>query len=345
MNPVDDHRSLRPLVRNLQRHVDAFAEATGDREAAVAWVYTTVLVAWAEDHRLVDPWLRADAETRRKEFLALPGMTMSAWVARAVASLCAHPGTWSLLDPRHNPLRRSAPPDRVFCDLADWWAEAPSLAYEHDGPGPASITGWIPGDLLQAVSDERRKGNALAQTPWWVADLILDRTLIPAAGAHRGDPVLKMIDPACGTGHFLVRGIDYLWELYTTGGLAPRQAKGGTRVTGWTPVGPAEAIRRIIAGVDGCEIDPLTAAVARLRVVATIGDLMYRAGLIERLRLDAIPPFRPQIVVGDSLLAGKATAAEYARLHPRLAGIVNLGTSDSAGPVERVQLDLLGEVL
>lgn len=342
-NPVDDSSVTKPLIRALRGHVDAFAEAMADksigsvhtavqdaRPAAVAWVYTTVLVAWAEDHELVDPWLRADAEIRRKEFLDVPGMTMSAWVARAIASLCVHPATACLLDPRYNPLRSGGtPPEQVIRDLADWWAgDAPSLAYDHDGPGPASITGWLPGILLQDLSDERRKGFALAQTPWWIADGILDLTLLPAAAEFR-DETLKTIDPCCGTGHFLIRKIAYLWELYTTGSLKPGQMR-VQAVTGWTPVGPSEAIRRILAGVDGCEIDPLTAAVARLRVVVAVGELMHRSGLIDGpLRLDTIPHgVRPRIVVGDSLMAGKVTASEYADAHPKLAEIVNLGTPD-----------------
>ncbi|MDB4873222.1 MAG: hypothetical protein JWL97_4226 [Gemmatimonadales bacterium] len=343
MNLVDDSNFTRPLIKSLQGHVDAFAESmVGDhsgygttaalaaaRPAAVAWVYTTVLVAWAEDHELIDPWLRADAEPRRKEFLDLPGMTMSAWVARAIASLCVHPATACLLDPRYNPLRQDRPAEAAIRALVEWWsADAPSLAYEVE-KGPSSLSGWLPGDLLQHVSVERRKSFALAQTPWWVADFILDLTLVPAAQVFR-DEVLRTIDPCAGTGHFLIRKIDYLWELYTTGTLKPRQVEGGQAVTGWAPVSAAEAIRRIVAGVDGCEIDPLTAAVARLRFVVAIGELMHRSGLTAGpLRLDTIPhTVRPRIAVGDSLLANRISAQEYAKVHPRLAEIDNLGIAN-----------------
>lgn len=344
MNLVDDSAFTRPLIKALLRHVDAFAESmtldhaghgrtaalAAARPAAVAWVYTTVLVAWAEDHELIDPWLRADAEPRRKEFLDIPGMTMSAWVARAIASLCVHPATACLLDPRYNPLRQARPTDSVIRDLVEWWStEAPSMAYEVDA-GPSSLSGWLPGDLLQHVSVERRKRFALAQTPWWVADFIIDLTLVPAAETFR-DELLRTIDPCAGTGHFLIRKIDYLWELYTTGTLRPRQVQGGQAVTGWTRVGAEEAIRRIVAGVDGCEIDPLTAAVARLRFVVAIGELMHRSGLLPGpLRLDTIPhTIRPRIAVGDSLLANRISATEYAKVHPRLAEIDNLGIPDT----------------
>jgi hypothetical protein len=121
-----------------------------------------------------------------------------------------------------------------------------------------------------------------------------------------------------------------LWELYTTGSLAARSLKHRPPVTGWTPRPAREAVRSILAGVDGCDRDPLTVAVARLRCTVAIGELLVRAGLLPApLRLAAIPAsVRPRIVVGDALLAGKVTAQEYARIHPRLAQIVNLGTSD-----------------
>jgi len=337
VNPVDDSSFTKALVKQLRGHVDAFAQPMADgtshedlrraRPAAVAWVYTSVLVAWAEDHGLIDPWLRKNAEPDRSRFLALPGMTMSAWLARAIASLCEHPATVCLLDPRYNPLRSRRPPDRVIADLVEWWSiQAPPLAYDCDR-GPASVSGWLPGDLLQALSDERRKAFALVQTPWWVCDFILDLTLLPAAGTFV-DQTLRTIDPCCGTGHFLIRKIDYLWELYTTGSLTARSTAGRSPVTGWRPRTAREAVRSILAGVDGCDRDPLTVAVARLRCTVAAGDLLVRGGLLPApLRLAAIPPWvRPRIVVGDSLLAGKVTAAEYARIHPELAQIVNLGT-------------------
>lgn len=81
------------------------------------------------------------------------------------------------------------------------------------------------------LHDDRRARNALVQTPYWVADLILDETLIPAADEFRQEHLIRTIDPACGT-------------------IVP----------------PDKAARRILASVDGVEIDPLTAAVARFRV-------------------------------------------------------------------------------
>lgn len=346
MNPIDDTTFTRPLVKALRAHVDAFTESMAGpnpshdalqqtRPSAVAWVYYTALVAWCEDHALLDPRIRflRGLPAGVEQVLDRPGGPRG-WLSAAFNRLAVHPATRCLLDPRFSELRAHTPGDDVCRNLIAWWsADAPPLRYEAD-TGPASITGWIIGDLLQALSTERVKGHALAQTPWWVADFIIDGTLVPAAAAFRGE-TLRTIDPTCGTGHMLVRLADYLWEWYTTGTLRLRQIKPGKTMqdtTGGEALPPAEAVRRIIAGVDGCEKDPLTAAVARLRMVVVIGELMHRSGLLPELRLDAIPPFQPRIAVGDSLLARRMSADEYERIHPDLAGIENLGCIDQPTP-------------
>jgi len=327
-NPADDTGFTRPFVCALREHVARF-EAGMPRDSAVAWVYLSVLVAWAEDHELISPWLRSAARPRRRQFLELPAGGIRGWLARAIAALAVHPGTWSLLDPAWTPqLKDGTLPEDACRDLVDWWdSDAPSLAYSV-ADGPPSLSGWIAGDLLQHLSDERRERHALVQTPWWVADFILDRTLIPAAREFAGQP-LRAIDPCCGTGHFLVRMISYLWDFYTTGRMDPQQARSTPAAYG-TPVPPQRAAAMILQGLHGCDKDPLTAAVARLRYTAALGARMHESGLIPGpLRLDRIPQFQVPVVPGDSLLAGKITAAAYADLHPRLAAIVNLGSPEA----------------
>jgi hypothetical protein len=171
------------------------------------------------------------------------------------------------------------------------------------------------------LSPDRRARHALVQTPHFVAELILDRTLIPAADDFRDERLLRTIDPACGTGHFLILAADYLWQWWTTGTLTAHAVTSQPPLTGGAVLPPAEAVRRILASVDGVEIDPLTAAVARLRMTVYLGHLMARSGLIAGpLRLHTIPGWvTPRIAVGDSLLLGEVSRAEYARLHPDLA--------------------------
>jgi hypothetical protein len=155
-------------------------------------------------------------------------------------------------------------------------------------------------------------------------DFILDRTLVPAADTFRDEKPLRLIDPAGGTGNFLIRAVDYLWHWYTTGSITTRQIRSPAPVTGGTVYSARHAVRRILAGIDGVDIDPLTAAIARLRMTVYIGHLMAQAGLIPQpLRLAGIPAaVTPRIAVGDALLLGTGiTRAEYGRLHPHLVDL------------------------
>ncbi|MEJ3741758.1 hypothetical protein WEI85_00450 [Actinomycetes bacterium KLBMP 9797] len=332
-NPADDST----FRRQLHQHVDALANTVrlrpphqppADRhqaeqqrqQIAAAWVYMSCVVAWAEDHGLVRPLLRSspDGLTRTPASGVL-------WLARAFEQLAVHPSTQWLMHPAYQPmLWAGAPSSTASTTLIDWWAsKAPYLAYPATGSYPASIGGWPIGDLLQVLSPQRRTRDALVQTPHWVAELILDQTVMRAADEFRDEELLRTIDPACGTGHFLILAVDYLWQWWTTGTITAHAVKGRPPITGGIMHPPAEAIRRILASVDGVEIDPMTAAVARFRMTVYIGHLMERAGLIPSpLRLSAIPPtITPRVAVGDALLLGKVSRAEYAQLHPHLADL------------------------
>jgi hypothetical protein len=320
LHAVDDARFTRPLVKALRRHVDTLAatlprggmsEACLGRRTRIAgaWVFASAVLAWAEDHGLVDRRLRA----------GLPGTgTVGERFADATLGLAVHPATGWWLHPDYNPdLFAATPSDDALAELVRWWADtAPSLAHDVDA-GPPSISGWIVGDLLQLVTDDR-KANALAQTPWWVADGILDLTLVPACAEFAAERLVRTIDPTCGTGHFMIRTMDYLWEWYTTGSVRRRQMRPLDTVTGGVALPPDQALPRLVASADGVEKDPLTAAVARLRCTAYAAYL--RAG--QPVRLDRIPrTLIPRVGVADSLLLGKISRAEYAELHPALAAL------------------------
>src|SRR5205085_773749 len=87
----------------------------------------------------------------------------------------------------------------------------------HDFTDPAWDTRFL-GDLYQDLSKAARKKYALLQTPEFVEEFILDRTLEPALdefglvaapvkdtdGKAITSPGFRMIDPACGSGHFLL---------------------------------------------------------------------------------------------------------------------------------------------
>lgn len=287
----------KPLVKALTRHVDALcagarphAAAQRARTDAAGWVYATVLIAWAEDHGLIPQSLREDAAARRKQHLA-DGGTNAAWIRQAYAHLGAHPSTVCLVDPHYTLLGENDPAEAPLSALLDWWADdAPDLDRRGDGGAPDSITGWLPADLLQALHGDRIDGNAFSQTPWFVADFLCERTLVPAALEFAQAPVLRVIDPAAGAGHLLVWIAIGLHHLYTTG--TPARAA----------VGAERSVRRILAGLHGVELDPLTAAVARLRLTVLTGALLG----VTPLRLHRIPAWvRPRVAVGNALLAAQ----------------------------------------
>ena len=114
------------------------------------------------------------------------------------------PGLAGLYDPHHNPLfrlplgRRGDRAVRFFRER-----EPATGALVHDFTDPDWDTRFL-GDLYQDLSEDARKRYALLQTPEFVEEFILDRTLDPAiaSSASRG----RMIDPTCGSGHFLLGG-------------------------------------------------------------------------------------------------------------------------------------------
>jgi len=335
LNPADD----RAFRRQLLQHVETLAPTvtlnpkpstptaaptrrTGDarRAVAAAWVYMSCIAAWAEDHHLVRPLLR-----RSPDRITRTPSSGAIWLGRAFEQLGCHPATQWLLHPAYQPALWAGAPNSVACTaLIDWWAsDAPSLAYPAVGTAPGSITGWPIGDLLPVLHDDRRAANALVQTPHWVADLILDKTLVPAVDEFRHERLVRTIDPACGTGHFLIRAVDYLWQWWTTGTLTSRAVTSRAPLAGGSTLSPDEAARRILASVDGIELDPLTAAVARFRLTVYMGHLLSAAGALPGpLRLDGIPhAITPRIAVGDALLIGRVSRADYQRVHPDLVAL------------------------
>ena len=105
-------------------------------------------------------------------------------------------------------------------------------ALVHDFTDPDWNTRFL-GDLYQDLSEAARKSYALLQTPEFVEEFILDRTLTPAIREF-GYREVRMIDPTCGSGHFLLGGFRRLvdeWQRDTS-----RRATRATSRSGrWTP--------------------------------------------------------------------------------------------------------------
>ncbi len=99
-------------------------------------------------------------------------------------------------------------------------------------------------------------------TPDWVADLTLDEI------KFEGDFKTRILDPACGSGTFLIRAVARIRQRFT---LSPESCPGAEK-------GLLNAILRNVAGFD---INPLAVLASRTNFLIAIRDLLKFSGEIE----------------------------------------------------------------
>ncbi|MFI0467725.1 BREX-2 system adenine-specific DNA-methyltransferase PglX [Saccharopolyspora sp. 5N102] len=261
-------------------------------QVAAAWVLGTVFVRFCEDNGLIpEPFIAgpgerlAIAEERHEEhFKQRPQDNDRDWIVAAFDNLAAaHTTAAGLFDRRHNPLWEITPSFEAATALLQFWRRLNGDGgVRYDFTDPEWDTRFL-GDLYQDLSENARKTYALLQTPEFVEEFILDLTLKPAVEEF-GLEGLRTIDPACGSGHFLLGIFHHLLEKWC-------KAEPGT--DGWT------LIRRALESVHGCDKNPFAVSIARFRLLAAA---LRAAG--ER-RLDQAKDFPINIAVGDSLIHGR----------------------------------------
>ncbi|MFJ6738875.1 BREX-2 system adenine-specific DNA-methyltransferase PglX [Streptomyces sp. NPDC091279] len=280
-------------------------------QAAVAWVLGCVFVRFCEDNGLIDePFLAgpgerlAEAEARHEaHFRTYPHHNNRDWLITAFRHLASTNETAAgLFDEARNPLWGLTPGYEAATELLTFWRRwGADGEIRYDFTDPEWDTHFL-GDLYQDLSEHARKTYALLQTPKFVEEFILDLTLEPAiADDGKGfglNPVwtspdgrerrgLRTIDPACGSGHFLLGIFDRLLDKW-------RRAEPGT--DNWT------LVRRVLESVHGCDKNPFAVSIARFRLLVAA----MRAAGAERLA--DVRPFPINVAVGDSLLHGRDAA-------------------------------------
>ena len=284
-----EYRAAREAARTVDTfHIWCTGVAT---QAAVAWLLGCVFVRFAEDNGLVDAPLiagpgerNARAEDRQTlYFRARPTDSDRDYLLDVFAEVARLPGIGRLYDRAHNPVWRHGISGDAARDLLAFWrtVDPDSGALRHDFTDPEWDTRFL-GDLYQDLSDEARKRFALLQTPEFVEEFILDRTLTPALDEF-GLPGIRLIDPACGSGHFLLGAFARLLRAWFA-----REPGTPERVL----------VQRALDGVHGVDLNPFAVAIARFRLLVAA----LRASRIERLR--EAPDFRMNVAAGDSLLHG-----------------------------------------
>jgi len=279
-------------------------------QVAAGWVLSSVFVRFLEDNQLVPtPKIAGPGEGLKRArdehelyFRAHPTLTDRDYLLAVFDGLTKHAATKEVFG-AHNPIR----------DLPNWLsgdAAGALLAFfqrvdpntgvlVHDFTDPAWDTRFL-GDLYQDLSEEARKKYALLQTPVFVEEFILDRTLDPAIeefglakmgyetrllpdGRLHPDDRFKMIDPACGSGHFLLGSFARLVDRW-------RKKDPGAKVS--------VLVQRALDGVHGVDVNPFAIAIARFRLLLAA---LRECGMT---RLSDAPGFEIHLACGDSLLHG-----------------------------------------
>ncbi|MFF5491713.1 BREX-2 system adenine-specific DNA-methyltransferase PglX [Streptomyces virginiae] len=301
-------------ARKLGRTAATWNAWLGERitQVAVAWVLGTVFVRFSEDNRLIaEPYItapdvagRETAQARYEDYLEKEtDPTYRGWLETAFTELGAGQAGRLLFDRNHNPLYQIPLSHDGAGALLAFWREQRAGEGEVDGDGddgvggpvlvhdfsdPLSedgIEGWdtrFLGDLYQDLSEAARKTYALLQTPEFVEEFILDRTMTPAVREF-GFEELKLIDPTCGSGHFVLGAFRRLVRMWAE----QRPA-----------VGSYERVRAALKSVHGVDLNPFAVAIARFRLLVAA---MAASGMrtFEEARQYEWPI---QLAVGDSLI-------------------------------------------
>ncbi|MDQ1322178.1 MAG: hypothetical protein QG655_3423, partial [Actinomycetota bacterium] len=260
-------------------------------QAAVAWVLLTVFARYCEDNALVSPrWIGgADADqrtqaldARRAYFQAHPEHTDREWLGQIIEHFAKFSPTAALVD-NFSPLHLVSPSgDAARALLEFWWQQgdgdrAGQPLYSFAGADTRFL-----GDAYQDLSEYAKKTYALLQTPDFVEEFILDQTLEPAL-ADRPLEGFTVIDPTCGSGHFLLGAFGRLHERWQ------RHAPG---------LGARELVAKALDSVYGVDINPFAVAIARFRLLVAA---LHAAG---DTSIEQQIGYTAHLAAGDSLLWG-----------------------------------------
>ena len=257
---------------------------------AVAWVLATVFVRFCEDNDLIARrWIAGPGDGTRLAvdaeaafYAADPRRATSDWLRDAFGHLAELPATGAIVDREHSPVWTTPLGDDVCRALLLYWRQADADGQPLHSLGSYTWDTRFLGDLYQDLSELAKKKYALLQTPDFVEEFILDRTLTPALSEFPLEG-FRLIDPTCGSGHFLLGAFQRLlaqWQQREPGASA------------------AEHVRHALDSVFGVDLNPFAAAIARFRLaVAALHASGFR-------RLTDAPQWSIHVAVGDSLLGG-----------------------------------------
>jgi hypothetical protein len=320
-------------AREADRTAETF-ESWADQvitQAGVHWLLNCVFLRFIEDNELVErPWLggtpgsgrlalardRHEAYFREKPLESDRDYLLACF--REAGTL---PGLHTFFDETHNPVFRLGISGDAAMALRQFWQQVdPNTGtLAHDFTDDDWNTRFL-GDLYQDLSEATRKRYALLQTPEFVEEFILDRTLTPAIREF-GFREVQMIDPTCGSGHFLLGGFRRLVDEW----LRNEPARN-----------PRDIAQRALDAVAGVDLNPFAVAISRFRL------LVAALKVSSVHRLTEAPDFKLNVAIGDSLLHGKRfgmTATEgmfEGAEHYASTGLAHAYASEDLSEVQRI---------
>ncbi|MEQ9075832.1 MAG: BREX-2 system adenine-specific DNA-methyltransferase PglX [Sandaracinaceae bacterium] len=267
--------------KDAERTADAFApwQRRFVEQVAAAWILGCVFVRTAEDRDLLEQRRIAGpgAMDAQRTFLQLaPSLSEREYLQTVFKEMTRLPAAAALFDAR-SPVWMLTPSAEGARQLLQFFRTggdaAPALRFGQPD------TRFL-GDLYQDLNENVRKRYALLQTPDFIEAFILDRTLEPAIEKFGLDDA-DLIDPTCGSGHFLLGAFDRFFDH------VQRQKPA---------LGAPQAAAEALSKVYGADINPYAVAIAKFRLTLSYLD---KAGFT---KLSQAPKLPLHVAVADSLL-------------------------------------------
>jgi hypothetical protein len=284
-------------------------------QVAVAWVLGCVFVRYLEDNRFLRDFYLAGPDAdglaqARHNFDTFmhqhPDDAERNYLLGVFGKMQTVHAVKDLFAPGKTALWAVEPSNAAAMRLLAFWqeidTESGDLARRFDTA--RGDTRFL-GDLYQELSIDIQKKYALFQTPVFVEEFILDRTLEPAI-AEFGFENVRLIDPTCGSGHFLLGAFARLFRRWETKWQQTGDLADTNRI---------DLAQRALNQVYGVDVNPYAVAICRFRLI------IAALHVCQQYDLEHAPDWKLKVTVGDSLIFGdRWVRASRSKKDARLPG-------------------------